>query len=200
MNNSFGDAIKLIRKRNKLSMEELGNILNITKTGVFYWESGRSIPSVEMLDLICSKFNVDYNFLFGNKIMKQRHLIPILGKVPCGEPLDAVEDIVGNIEIESDIDHKTLFGLIAKGDSMYPEIKDHDTLVVRYSPTIISGEIAVVKVNNEEATCKKVIVTSDGLTLLPLNTSYEPLHYTKRDIEILPVTIVGKVIEIRRKL
>lgn len=200
MNNSFGDAIKLIRERNKLSMEELGNILNITKTGIFYWESGRSIPSVEMLDLICSKFNVDYNFLFGNRIMKQRHIIPILGKVPCGDPLDAVEDIVGNIEIESDLDPKLLFGLIAKGDSMYPEIKDRDTLVVRYSPSIVSGEIAVVKVNSEEATCKKVIVTSDGITLLPLNTSYEPIHYSKREIETLPVTIVGKVIEIRRKL
>ena len=61
------------------------------------------------------------------------------------------------------------------------------------------GEIAVVMVNGDEATCKKIKKTPEGIMLLSLNPAFPPIFYTNKEIETLPVKIVGKVVELRAK-
>ena len=48
-------------------------------------------------------------------------------------------------------------------------------------------------------TCKKIKKTPEGILLISTNPAYDPQFYSKRDIEQLPVTIIGKVIELRAK-
>ena len=62
-----------------------------------------------------------------------------------------------------------------------------------------NGEIAVVLVGGEEATVKKIAKFSDGIRLVPTNPAFEPIYFSNREIESLPVTIVGKVVELRAK-
>ena len=66
-----------------------------------------------------------------------------------------------------------------------------------YAKHIESGEIAVVMVGEEEATCKKVVRHSDGIVLISNNPKYEPMFFTSKETEELPVRIIGKVIELR---
>ncbi len=124
--------------------------------------------------------------------------IPVLGVVPCGEPIEAIEDIIEWIEVvpSQATGH---FGLIAKGDSMAPFILDGDILVVKHSPVVDSGKIAIVKVNGDEATCKRLVINGSGLTLVPNNPMYQTLTFSPAEIADKPVTVIGEVVEIRRR-
>lgn len=130
---------------------------------------------------------------------KENNIIPILGTVPCGVPIEAIEDIIDYEEVTEQMAKTgTYFGLKAQGDSMYPQIIDGDTLIIKQTTTVNSGDIAIVKVNGDEATCKKVIFNDYGITLVSFNSAYEPMIYSKDDIEKLPITICGKVVESKR--
>ena len=91
-----------------------------------------------------------------------------------------------------------LFGLKVKGDSMEPKISDGDTIVVVQQPNCESGDIAVVMVNGDDATVKKVRKQKDGIYLIPNNPSYESVFYSNGEIDNLPVTIIGRVVSLYR--
>ena len=82
---------------------------------------------------------------------------------------------------------------------MEPRIKEGDVVIVRQQPEVESGDVAIVLVNGDSATCKKVIINDNGITLIPFNPAYEPVFYTAEQVETLPVRIVGKVVELRGK-
>ena len=94
---------------------------------------------------------------------------------------------------------KQYFGLKVKGDSMYPEYLDGDTLILLKQEDCESGEDCVVMVNGNDGTFKRVFKNENGIILQPLNNSYQPMIYTNEQIENLPVRIIGVVDEIRRK-
>ncbi len=82
---------------------------------------------------------------------------------------------------------------------MEPRIYDKDVVIVRRQSDIDNGDIAIVLIDGEEATCKKIKKTPEGVMLIPLNTDYEIMFYSNKQIEDLPVTILGKVVECRSK-
>lgn len=119
--------------------------------------------------------------------------------VQAGLPLEAVENIVDYEEISPNLQGE-YFALRIKGDSMTPRICEGDVVIVKKQPDVESGSVAIILVNGYEATVKKVIKGRDYITLIGFNPSFEPITYTKQEIETLPVQIIGKVIEIRGKL
>ena len=82
---------------------------------------------------------------------------------------------------------------------MEPKISDGDVVIVRKQPDCDSGQIAIVCVNGDHATCKKIMKQSTGILLKPLNPSYDPMFYTNEEIESIPITILGRVVELRAK-
>ena len=83
---------------------------------------------------------------------------------------------------------------------MEPRICEGDTVIIRRQNTIESGEIAVVFVNGDEATLKRVKFVDGGIMLIAFNPAvYEPHFYSNEQIEELPVVIYGKVVELRGK-
>ena len=76
-----------------------------------------------------------------------------------------------------------------------------DVVIVRRQDDVDSGDVAIVLVNGDEATVKRVKKQEDGITLIANNISvYEPHYYSNKEIEELPVRILGKVVELRGKL
>lgn len=127
--------------------------------------------------------------------------VPVLGRVAAGIPLDAVEEIMGYEDISSvRYSSGEYFGLEIKGQSMEPKISDGDVVIVRKQSDVDSGDIAVVLVNGDAATVKKIKKSPQGITLIPNNPAYEPIYYSNEEIESLPVSIIGKVVELRAKL
>lgn len=82
---------------------------------------------------------------------------------------------------------------------MEPKFSEGDVVIVRKQSDVDSGDIAVVLIDGNEATIKKIKKSPDGVMLVPLNQNYEVMLYTNNEIEELPVIILGKVVELRAK-
>ena len=92
-----------------------------------------------------------------------------------------------------------LLALRIKGSSMEPRFAEGDVVIVRRQPDAESGDIVIVTVGDEEATCKKLQKTPDGLMLISLNPAYAPMFYSRRECVSLPVRIYGRVVELRAR-
>lgn len=64
----FGDKLTLLRKRNGLSQEDLGEKLNVTRQTVSKWELGQTKPDTDKLMEISKLLNVDFNILIDDTL------------------------------------------------------------------------------------------------------------------------------------
>ncbi len=213
-NKLVGQRIKDARLKADLTLEELGNRVGLSKSTVTKYERGEiKTLDVSKLKDFAFVLGIDSSYLAGweddtNKTKefipkhKQVIKIPVLGTVAAGIPIEAITDVIGYEEItETMASHGEHYGLKIKGDSMYPKIENGDTIIFRVQPDIENGQIAIVSVNGQDATCKKVTKTKDGIMLVGFNQrEYEPTFYSNEEIEELPITIIGLVVEIRRSL
>lgn len=137
--------------------------------------------------------------------IKKGSLIPILGTSRAGIPNLAIEEVNYDDPDEwEEIDPKlskagTYLALRIKGDSMQPDLNENDIVIVKSQSDANNGDIVIAKVNGDEACCKKLFKNNDGIILHSLNPSYPPMFFSQSDIQDKPVTIIGKVIELRRK-
>ena len=198
--NRFCDVLRFLRKKHNLTQGELANVLNMSKSTISMYENGNRLPSFEVLEAFADYFNVSVGVLRGEPENSTTR-IPVAGSVKAGIPTEAITDIVDWEEISPEMARRGDFvGLKVSGSSMLPRFCDGDTVIVRRQPDVESGEIAIVFVNGDEATMKKVIKTPDGIMLIALNSAvYEPHFYSKQQIVEMPVTIYGKVVELRGK-
>lgn len=70
MENIFSERVKKLRKQNNITQGELAEKMNVTPTGVSYWESGKAIPNYETLQRLANYFNVSIDYLTGNDYSK----------------------------------------------------------------------------------------------------------------------------------
>ena len=78
-------------------------------------------------------------------------------------------------------------------------IEDGDLVLVRKQPNVENGDIAVILINHEEATIKRVYYDYDNklITIRPDNPKYEPRTFTFKQAAEIPVEIIGKVMQVR---
>ena len=205
------NRIKELRLAKNITQEELGKVLNVQKAAISKYENGRVEPSIEVLKLASKFFDVSTDYLLGRSDSpivscaspsKEKTIrIPILGRVAAGNPIGAIEEIIGWEEIPKKLAAgSTCFALRVCGRSMEPRILEGDTVIIRQQPDVDSGDIAVVLVGGEEATVKRVKKQKDGIILVATNTTvYEPHFYSNQEIKNLPIQILGKVVEVRYK-
>ena len=82
---------------------------------------------------------------------------------------------------------------------MEPKMSIGDVVIVRRQEDVDDGDVAVVIVNGNEATVKKIKKESGGIRLIPLNPAFDSQFFSIEDISTLPVRILGKVVELRAK-
>lgn len=120
--------------------------------------------------------------------------IPVVGTVAAGEPILAEQNIVDYEELPAEeFKDGDYFGLKIKGDSMFPRILEGDVVIVRQQSDCDNGKVAVVLINGDEATVKQIKKTESGIMLIPFNNKYDPMFFTKEEIETKPVKIIGVV-------
>lgn len=207
---SIGQNIRRLRESHGMNQTQLAEIAGVTDKAVSTWENDLKIPRMGAIQRIADYFGLLKSDIIEDEPIRARpereapsiERIPVVGRVVAGIPTEAVEDVVDWEEIPyAQARRGDYIGLKVKGTSMEPRFLDGDTVIVRRQPDVESGEIAIVFVNGDEATMKKVLKQPDGVTLVALNTAvYEPHFYSNRMIAELPVTIYGKVVELRGKL
>jgi len=194
--------LKSLRAEHKWTQSDVAAKLGIDRTTYAKYESGASEPNFEMLGKLTEIFCVPTDYLLGRTSGNSSigSLVPVLGDVAAGIPIEAVQDIVDYEEIDSAMATTgEFFGLRLKGSSMEPRMKDGDVVIVRRQDDAETGDIAVVMVNGDSATVKRIKKEPSGITLIPNNPAYDPMYYSNSEIESLPVRILGKVVELRAK-
>lgn len=201
----FPKNLKRYLELNNMTQKELANKLGVGTSSVSSWVTGQKFPRMSKVDAMCKIFNCNRSDLMEEHNNKKQTVkasrIPVLGSVRCGIPLDAIEDIIDYEEVPEKMNYDgKLFGLRVKGDSMYPPIRDGDTLIVHEQPDAETNEVVIAMVNGNEATCKELKKVDDGIMLVPWNKAYDTMFFSWKQVETLPVRIVGKVVEMRSKL
>ena len=207
---TLGSRIKELRLERKMTGDELGRVLGISKSTISLYEHDKSTPDDAIKKKICSYFDVSFDWLMGitasrttihTKRTGRGVPIPVLGRVVAGVPIDAVQEILDYEEITPEMAATgEYFALQVKGDSMEPTLRDGDIVIVKKQPTVDSGDIAIVLVNGNDATVKEIKESPAGITLIGHNAAiYTPQFYSNKEIQNMPVQIIGKVVEMRRK-
>lgn len=202
---SIGERIKDARKSAGLTQLELAKKTDLSRSYIGDIEKDRYNPSVSTLQLIATATNTPLEDLLPSTKTASPTgrgvRIPVLGRVVAGIPIEAVEEILDYEEITPELAATgEFFALQVRGASMEPTLRDGDIVIVKKQPTVDSGDIAIVLVNGNDATVKEIKESPAGVTLIGHNVAvYTPHFYSNHDIESLPIQIIGKVVEMRRK-
>lgn len=199
----FKDRLRTLRKSRNLTQNKLAEDLKISKSTISMYENGNREPDFETLEVIADYFNVSLGSLISS-VAPQRSTqgvsVPVLGYVRAGIPIEAVEEVLDYEEISQDMAAQgEYFALSIKGDSMEPKISEGDVVIVRKQDVVENGELAVVLVNGNDATVKRFYKNDNGITLISTNPIYPPFVYSKKDVDELPIRVIGKVVELRAK-
>ncbi len=207
--------------------ERVERDLGISHTRLMLLRRAQAAPTTEELDMFVQYFRVPHEVLLneqpplelsnlaplppepplhliddsGRDLFKLRRRIPVLGRVPAGIPLEAVTDVVEEIDLTITLadDGYDYFGLMVTGDSMYPEYLDGDMVILRVQSTAETGDDVVAYIGDSDATLKRLTRTDTGICLRPLNPDYPTRTFSRQEVLSLPVTIAGVVIEQRRR-
>lgn len=187
---------------------DISRELNIPETTMSNWIRGNTYPRTDKIQLLADYFGIRRSDLteehssIGNNVTEidttNIRQVPILGTIACGNPILAEQNIEGYIyEFAETLPHGTIFGLIAKGDSMEPTIPNGATVLIREQSDVENGEIAAVLVNGDtEATLKRVKKIGSMVMLMPDNNKYDPIPVS----EDTPARIIGKAIRVNINL
>ena len=199
--------LKELRQQFGLTQNKLAEKLNISRSTIAMYETNASEPDFATVEKIAEIFNVSIDYLIGRDVTIQEKKtdtikIPVYGEIPAGIPTEMIDNsfIEDYEEINEELlkGGNTYFGLKVKGDSMYPEFRNGDTLILKKQDSCENGDFCAVSINHTESTFKKVLIKENGITLQPLNPTFEPMFFTNNEIENLPITILGVIKEVRR--
>ena len=193
--------IKLAREDLKLTKRELAKRLGVHESSINKYEKGLVDIPLSKISELSRVLNVTEAYLMGWEEEKPQGLkIPVLGTVAAGIPISAIEGILDYEEVPQSWENQgEFFGLRIKGDSMQPKMDDGDVVIVRQQSDANSGDTVIALVNGDDATCKKLQKTENGIMLVSTNPNYLPMFFTNEEILTKPVVILGKVVELRSK-
>lgn len=223
----FSDRLKKAMSDKQMKQVDLCNKTGIDKALISNYLSGKYKAKQDKLHKLAIALDVSEGWLMGYDVDMDREWfeeketseisidnaryietttktikIPVLGKVPAGVPIEAIQDILGYEEIPASMlkSGNNYFALKIDGDSMYPDYKTGDIIIIKQQSDCNSGDDCVVMVNGDDATFKRVIKQEKSIILKPLNNNYEPYYFDEYEILTKPVKIIGIAIEVRRKL
>lgn len=201
---TFSERFKELRLKKGLSQTEMGQVLGVTQTTIAAYEKGDRRPRQQRMLRAADYFEVSPNYLLGfnniqTELVKKEHgiiSVPLIGRIPAGDPLDAEENIIEYIKMPDEAGkykEEEVFMLTVEGDSMEGRsgIRDGYRVLVKKQADVESGDIAVVNVNGEDATLKRVKKTEQGIFLYPDNPKYDPILITDGNARIC-----GKVVQV----
>ncbi|WP_302166282.1 LexA family protein [Mitsuokella multacida] len=209
--------IKMYMEDKGISRKEFCKRLGFAYSTVTDWLNAEKYPRIDKIEMMATFFGVSKADLVephtathspakppapSQQLRDKGLRIPVLGRVVAGIPIEAIEEVIDWEEIPQRLAASgKFFALRVCGHSMEPRILEGDVVIVRQQEDVESGDIAIVMVNGDEATVKRVKKQEDGITLIATNTSvYEPHFYSNQEIRDLPVRILGKVVELRGKV
>ncbi len=195
----FSKNLRYYMDINQKTRNDICEDLNLKYTTLTDWYNGNIYPRIDKIELLANYFNIKKSDLIENKdnyYINTKQAFPLLGMVKAGYNYLANENIIGYVSIDKKIpDPENFFALKIKGDSMQPILYEDDIVIVHKQSDVETGQIAIVLIDNEEATIKKIIKHDDYIELIAYN-SYYPARKLNNEVNF---KIIGKVTEARIK-
>lgn len=195
----FGDMLRFIREQKNMSQEEMATLLGTSKQVISRYETNQRSPKIEVADRWAKVLGFSLNVFADESAelpppgfvpLPATEKKPILGRIACGEPILAEENIEGYADVPEG--RGVDFCLICAGDSMIDAgIHDGDTVYIHQQPDVENGQIAAVRIGSE-ATLKRVYKQPGQLILLAENKKYAPMTYTEGSAE--DIQIIGRAV------
>lgn len=164
-NKELGEYLEKIRKQRNLTLRQVDYKSDVSYSHLSMIEKGarKALPltlkelarvySIDYIDLLEKAGYIDLaeKEKINNKTTLKSNpaVVFVYGTIPAGIPMEMIEDIIDTEEIDASMlkGGKEYFGLKVKGNSMYPEYLDGDTLILEKLDDVESGSDAVVMVN-----------------------------------------------------
>jgi repressor LexA len=207
------ERLDQLMQEHALSQQDLAQQVGISQGMISDYRRGKKQPGRAVLERLDSALGVSVDYLIGLADVSRRASgrfplpnahpvgltvqLPVYGSIRAGAPLLMQDQIIGwePVPVE-DIRGGEYFYLQVVGDSMKDaHIINGSLVLVRRQEQVDNGDIAVVLVNDEEATIKRVKMSNGQVILYPANPQEIPTLHDARDVRIL-----GKVLETKIKL
>ena len=201
--------LRELRKERGMKQIELCQHLGVSQGNLSNWENGVYEPDTYYLKKIADFFGVTVDYLLGRSDSRTAPLpsdgvieYPVIGSVRAGMGGNVVSEETGDTRLvaASAVHGRAddYFVLRVRGDSMYPEVLDGDCVLVRKTPSVESGSMAVVLYDGDCATVKWVryVEGKDWVDLIPNNPTFPPARISGADLE--NCKILGEVVDIMR--
>lgn len=203
------EKIRELRKERKLTMKKLGQIVGVSESTISLYENGKRQPDYDTLQKLADYFDVSVDYLLGREEPPKlppnmfpltdstAAMIPIVATVRGG--WNGVPEPVydGTMAVYDRKNPQEYVWMQVDGDSMAPDIKNGDYVLVHIQPTAENSEIVVAMLDGEEGTVKKYQRDENGVMLIPLNTQH-PTRFISND-QLDQFLIYGVVKESKRK-
>jgi repressor LexA len=197
------------------SYEEMKNSLNLkSKSGIHRLISAleergflkRLAHKARALEVVKLPENASANDIFNSftpsvikggldKSVSNSSKVSVLGSIAAGTPIEAIQQEVDRVALPEDLQNNgEHFGLKVKGDSMIEAgINDGDTVIVKKTSNADNGQIAVVLIDEQEATLKRIRKKGNTIALEAANKNYDTKIYASNRIKIQ-----GKLVSLYR--
>ncbi|MCC0183525.1 helix-turn-helix domain-containing protein [Aeromonas hydrophila] len=227
---TINDRITASRQAQKMSKAELARRVGISHASVSKWESGLNQPKGRYLNDLAAALGVTVDWLLTGDgdvpgssgeqqipgyhnvelaVIPQGKRIPVISYVQAGNWREMCEQATtfdGNVEyVTASVDIGPCgFGLWLRGDSMLPQFKEGDLIIVDPDEAPQPGDYVVAKNGSNEATFKKYRprgIDENGqevFELVPLNEDYPTMHSDRQHIQIIGVMVEHRIFRKRQ--
>lgn len=205
---TIGTYIKEKRKQLGLSAKELARRVGISDVYLFSIEKDSPNPTFKVIVKILKALNADFqDFLEQTGYLPvniepvelgKARAVPVVSWVTAGrwhEVVDPYEPGVAEDWVITEEKGRNVFALRVKGDSMEPEFKEGEIIIVNPHLQVEPGDYVIFKNDDDEVTFKQLKRYNDIYVLHPLNPSYPDIVLSKEQ----RYRIIGKVVEKRRR-
>jgi SOS-response transcriptional repressor LexA len=210
---TLGDRIREGRKNRNLTQADLANALGISVQAISQWESGKTVPTADRLIFIGDLLGMDLRTAYFAGEMgpyrgdtrSGRYVVPLVSRVAPGHWTETIADDSLPIDEMKSFEiywppTGPTFALEIDGESMLPEFKPGDVIIVDTGIVPIPGDYVVAALDGEkEATFKKYRPRGNDasgdpvIELAPLNPDYPTLTMSSK----FPGRIIGTMREHR---
>lgn len=208
----FAKRLKEYRERSDLTQLDISKKCGIPYQTLSRYELRQRVPKIDTAVEIAEALGINPLWLQGYNVpMKEQllantipfttsHKAPILGSIPAGYPVMAVEDIEGYADIPYS-DEENYFFLRVKGESMKNAgIHTGDLVLIRRQKCADDGQVVAARVNGDEATLKRYKRQGGNVMLIPENPEFDPSIVPVQDFETGDAEIIGIALEVRHTL
>lgn len=182
------NRLKEIRKYLNFTQKDFAKKLGVKQNTVSYWENGKRQIDIETAKKISEFAGCSVEYLIGGE--GKSTSIPVVED----RRMEEVDEV-----ITVTVQEENCFAMKVKEDGMAPLIMENDILIIKPTEKVSKGDIVLVRTEEGKFVLKEYLKFKGGVSFVSRNLKYPPLFYAGEETKNLPIKIIGRVIEQRRK-